>query len=70
MLTTMYYRNNPMKCGCFPKVITEIFLFMISSFQSGITNIHMYPEDNGDVNRLRVGQGKRRQFRLIITGSH
>lgn len=26
-----------MKCGYFPKIIMEIFMFTISSFQSGIT---------------------------------
>lgn len=26
-----------MKCGYFPKLIMEIFMFTISSFQSGIT---------------------------------
>lgn len=60
-----------MKCGYFPKIIMEIFMFTISSFQSGITITYMYTEDNDDCEGGKGwGRGRGMQSRLIITSSH
>lgn len=69
MFTAIHCRNNPVKCGCFPKMSTEIFMFTISSLCGGICLTYVYTEDNGACGGGEGGAGEAKQCRLITTSS-
>lgn len=69
MFTTIDCRGNPMKCGYLPKIIMEIFLFLISSLQSGLT-ISYAQRGMAVVKREKVEGGDKCKSRLMITSSH
>lgn len=69
MFTTIDCRNNPMKRVYFPKIIMEIFMFMISFFLGGLT-ISYAQRGLVIVKWEKVGVGEECKSRLMITSSH
>lgn len=59
MFTTVYCENGPMQYGYFPKIITELFMFTVSPFQSHFIDTYMYLEQSEDYDMVtrRGGEG-------------